>query len=77
MFIPAKPGKVICLRDFSSLFRKAYEASITFTNAANGFECTGIYPYNPNVFTDEDFAPAEVTESNELIYTLILKIIST
>lgn len=31
----------------------------------SGFKKTGIWPFNPDVFTDEDFAPAEVTDQPE------------
>ncbi|KAI4455667.1 hypothetical protein MML48_9g00000123 [Holotrichia oblita] len=34
-------------------------------NAINGFKKTGIFPYDPDVFTNIDFAAAEVTEQNE------------
>lgn len=33
--------------------------------AINGFNKTGIFPYDPDVFADIDFAAAEVTEQNE------------
>ena len=32
------------------------------TNAVSGFKKTGIWPLNADVFTDEDFAPADVTD---------------
>jgi len=31
-------------------------------NAINGFRCCGLWPYNPDVFTDDDFLPAAVTD---------------
>ena len=31
--------------------------------AVNGFSSTGIHPYNPDIFTDEDYAPSSVTEN--------------
>ena len=27
-----------------------------------GFSCTGLFPFNPDVFGDEDFAPSLTTE---------------
>ena len=34
-------------------------ASMTPELISSAFSCTGIYPFNPKVFTDEDFAPAK------------------
>ena len=34
-------------------------ASMTLELISSAFSCTGIYPFNPKVFTDEDFAPAK------------------
>ncbi|KAI4455663.1 zinc finger fyve/phd-type [Holotrichia oblita] len=33
--------------------------------AVKGFKTTGIYPFNPEVFADDDFLPAEVTDVAE------------
>ena len=39
---------------------------VTIWNIQNGFRVSGIHPYNRNVFTDEDFAPAEVTNCPDM-----------
>lgn len=57
-----KPNKLVELADVSQIFGKAYVRAATLTNAKNGFEGAGIYPYNPNKFPDDLFAPAELTE---------------
>ena len=46
----------------SRLFRGAYERAATMLNSVSGFRFTGIVPYNPDVFKEENFAPAMVTE---------------
>ncbi|KAF2890127.1 hypothetical protein ILUMI_16046 [Ignelater luminosus] len=38
------------------------EASRTWVEGQKGFEATGIWPYNPEKFTQEDFAPSLVTD---------------
>ena len=49
-----------------SLVAKAQLHSLTIRNIQNGFRVSGIYPYNRNVFTDEDFASAEVTNCPDM-----------
>lgn len=46
----------------SELLGKAYIRAATGPVAANGFRKTGIVPFNRFVFTDVDFAPADVTD---------------
>ena len=40
------------------LFGQAYVAPATMSTAINGFRCTGIWPCDRHVFTDEDYAAA-------------------
>lgn len=45
--------------DLAGLFNKAYSRVATIAVATSGFRATGIYPLNPNLFTDDDFAAAD------------------
>ena len=47
--------------DVVGIFNKAHPRSADIQKAAKGFECTGIVPFNPDIFTDADFAAACVT----------------
>jgi len=44
------------------MFSPAYLKRATPRNAVSGFKCTGIWPYNPRIFGDEEFALASVTD---------------
>ena len=47
---------------FSPIFGQAYNKAATVGIAVNGFAACGIWPFNENIFTDEDFAPWQVTD---------------
>ena len=48
--------------DIPSILRDAWPIAVTPVNILKRFEVTGISPYNPNVFQDDDFSPAFVTD---------------
>lgn len=43
--------------DIASIFKSAYGRVSSVDKAIKGFQCTGIFPLNPNVFDDMDFTP--------------------
>ncbi|KAG5864992.1 hypothetical protein JTB14_029922 [Gonioctena quinquepunctata] len=53
------PGQKIRPNIVAQLFNKAFGRVATVEKAIEGFEVTGIFPVNHDVFTAEDFAPAE------------------
>ena len=57
-----KPGHGLSWADLAGLFRAAYIRVADIQKGEQGFKCTGIYPFNPDVFCEDDFAPASVTE---------------
>ncbi|XP_045449135.1 uncharacterized protein LOC123657659 [Melitaea cinxia] len=63
-------GRKITQNDIASLFRKAYQKIASIPKAEAGFAATGIYPLNPDVFTDEDFLAAEILNSSELMISV-------
>ena len=61
-WLHSHPGRTVTEKDFTTLFTKAYGRGATVANATNGFRKTGICPFNPNVFTDEDFIASNVND---------------
>jgi hypothetical protein len=47
------------------LFRTAYARTATTEKAEHAFAATGIYHYRPNIISDEDFEPSEVTHKDK------------
>lgn len=45
--------------DLVELFNKAYSKVATIATAVSGFKSTGIEPFDPNIFTDNDFLAAD------------------
>ncbi|KAK2577098.1 hypothetical protein KPH14_006265 [Odynerus spinipes] len=61
------PGRTATQFQMASLFGSAYEIrAATMQNATFAFKKTGIYPYNPNVSTDVDFAPSKTTKRHQV-----------
>jgi hypothetical protein len=58
------PGKRITDYDLCILFTPAYTQVANAQKAVKGFQSTGIFPCNSDIFTEEDFAPATVTEQS-------------
>lgn len=64
-YMVTNPGKTINQFTVASLFGRAYNRLNSSEKAANGFAAAGIWPFNPNIFNDEDFAPSSVTSITE------------
>lgn len=61
-FQKSHPGRIVNQYDMAKLFGGAYVKSASVQNAVNGFKKPGIWPYDPNVFGDEDYAPSTMTD---------------
>ena len=55
-------GRKLTQFDVIELFSKAYLKVQTAQIAINGFKCTGIYPFDKNIFQESDFV-SEITEN--------------
>lgn len=56
------PGQRMSIYDLPGLVKEAFSHAAIPVNIAQGFACTGIWPYNKDIFSDIDFAPASVTD---------------
>lgn len=56
------PGRIVTQYEVARLFREAYLKGASPRNGVSGFASSGIWPYNPNMFGDEDFAPSNATD---------------
>ncbi|KAJ3619091.1 hypothetical protein MTP99_005878 [Tenebrio molitor] len=50
--------------EIAELFSNAYMRVATLEKAVKGFQVTGIWPYNPDIFSEEDFAAADLHNVN-------------
>lgn len=61
----SNPGKPISIYDVAELVGKAYSQAFTPRNISSGFEVSGIWPLNSNIFKEDEFLPSEVTNRPE------------
>ena len=61
---PKHHEKRITIYDVPSIFSFAYGKCATVKKGVNGFASTGICPFNPEIFSDEDFAPSLLTDDD-------------
>ena len=55
------PGRAISIHDVAFIAGQAFQKSFTRENIVSAFKSTGICPFNPDVFGDDAFLPAAVT----------------
>ena len=60
-FLTSSPNKLISIYDVAEIFGEAYARAFNIPNITSGFKATGIWPFNPLVFSDDEFLPASVT----------------
>ena len=61
-FMVNNSGKPITIYDISSLVGIALPLAFMPKNIVSGFRCTGIFPFNPVIFRDEDLLSSYVTD---------------
>ncbi|KAL7373167.1 hypothetical protein ABVT39_000447 [Epinephelus coioides] len=61
-WMTSHPAKTMSIYDLPSIVATALPSAATPANIMAGFRCTGIFPFNPQIFSDTDFLPAYVTD---------------
>ncbi|XP_067291829.1 tigger transposable element-derived protein 1-like [Pseudorasbora parva] len=56
------PGTTITIYDLPEMVKKILLLAASPQNVKKGFQCTGIWPYNKNIFSEVNFLPAYVTD---------------
>ena len=59
------PGCTISIHNIAELVGKAYLGAFTPRNITAGFKVSGIFPFDSNIFNDEEFAPSSVTDRED------------
>lgn len=59
------PGMVVTIYDLAYIIGKAFPLAMKSTNIISGFKKTGIFPFNPYIFKDDDFLPSAITDRPE------------
>lgn len=58
----SNPGRTVTIYNIPSFVSTIMSQAFSQSNILSGFRKTGIHPYNPNIFTDEDFLCSAVTD---------------
>ena len=58
----SNPGKPLSIYDVAELSGQAFQRSFTIENITSAFKFSRIHPYNPDIFTDDVFLPALLTD---------------
>lgn len=56
------PGQTITIYDIAELVGKAFPQAFTPLNIQKGFEVSGLYPFNENIFQEHEFLTSYVTD---------------
>ncbi|KAK6191085.1 hypothetical protein SNE40_002832 [Patella caerulea] len=64
-WMASNPGRRISIYEIAELSCKAFLASATPEKAINGFKLCGLWPMDPGVFSEADFAGSKLTEEDE------------
>lgn len=59
------PGRPVTELEFGELFASAYNEVASVAKAEGSFQKTGIYPFNRNIFSDDDFVATEATNQEQ------------
>ena len=61
-WMKAHPGFTMTIYDLPGIVKSALPRAASPANIQAGFGCTGIWPFDRDIFSDSDFAPSLVTD---------------
>lgn len=61
-WLKSNPGNTITIFDLPEIIEHAFLNAVNPKNIVSGFKAAGIFPLNPNIFVDSDFASSFVTD---------------
>lgn len=61
-------GNIVTLKQVADIFGQSFIKAATIPTATNAFKKTGIWPFNPGVFTDKYYMASETTNVDEQLY---------
>lgn len=64
-WLRSNPGKTLTIYDIPKIVADSLPLAQTSINIVNGFRKTGIFPYNSNIFSEDEFSPSFVTDRPE------------
>ena len=56
------PGKTVTMYDIPKILNIALPQAVSPKNILSGFAATGVYPLNPDIFSEIDYCPNYVTD---------------
>ena len=56
------PGKTMTIYDLPGIAKESWLKAAQQSNITKGFEVSGVFPFNNEIFTDVEFAPSSVTD---------------
>ena len=72
-WIKDHPGSTMTIYDIPKIVGKAFLRAMTPLNIQPSFRASGIYPFDPDIFQDEDFLPSHVSDRPMAITLKMLK----
>ena len=61
-WMKAHPGVTMTIYDLPGIVKSSLPRAASPGNIQAGFACTGIWPFNRDIFSESDFAPSSVTD---------------
>lgn len=70
-WMKSHPGQTMTIYDIPGVVAEAFPKATTPTNIMGGFRVSGIWPFNRDIFGDDEFSPSSVTDRDLLENNLV------